>query len=82
MGRLVLQGKMTTEEALKRLGVRRQAEVQKRISDRIDPELAPATIEKKTVDGKAGDVPLIDSGQLRTGITHQVKIEGRLGDPE
>jgi hypothetical protein len=74
MAKLVVEGKMTLETALQRIGLRRQAEVQKRIRDRIPPPLKDATIEKKTVNGKRGDVPLTGTGQLRSGISHEVKV--------
>lgn len=70
MGKLVIAGKMTTEMALKRLGVLRQAEVQKRISDGLAPELAQSTIDRK-----GSSTPLINTGQLRTGISHKVETK-------
>lgn len=37
---------------------------------------APATIRKKTVAGKRGDVPLLDTGQLRASVSWVVRIGG------
>lgn len=48
-------------------GIWAQGMIQKRISDRIPPPNAPYTIEKK-----GSDVPLIDTGQLRSAISWKV----------
>jgi len=42
-------------------------EIQQRIADRIDPPLSEATIA-----AKGSDVPLINTGQLRSSITYVV----------
>lgn len=75
IAKAVIEGKMDAERALKRLGTLRQAEVQKRISDGISPPLEESTIKRKTVNGKKGHVPLIDTGQLRSSITHKVTVK-------
>lgn len=49
------------------LGLELVGSIQQRISNRIPPPNAQATI-----DAKGSDVPLIDSGQARTSITHKV----------
>ena len=53
--------------ALKQLGVWLQAQIQKRIADGIDPPNAPSTIAQK-----GSSKPLIDTGQLRSSISHEV----------
>lgn len=68
VGKLVVEGKLDAETALKRLGLRRQAEVQKRISEGIDPPLSEETIARK-----GSSKPLINTGQLRSAITNEVK---------
>lgn len=65
---------------LERFGLLAVGEIQSRIADGIAPQLAASTVERK-----GSSVPLIDSGQLRSSITHRVesraaKSEG--GDEE
>ncbi len=64
---LVVKGKKTTEEALETLGLKVVGGMQKRISKGIPPPNAPATIRRK-----GSSKPLIDTGQLRSSITHRV----------
>jgi hypothetical protein len=59
---------------LNKLGLFMVGEIQKRISARIAPVLADETIRRKTINGKAGDVPLINTGQLRASITHLAEL--------
>jgi len=82
MAKAVVQGKVASwQQGLARLGNLYVAEIQKRISDHIQPELAESTIRQKTVGGKKGDVPLIDTGQLRTGIRFHINgAEGGGGE--
>ncbi len=63
----VLAGKYTKEQALEMLAQRFVGEIQKRIAAGIPPENAPATIA-----AKGSSTPLIDKGQLRSGITYKV----------
>lgn len=65
----VAAGKMTTEQALHVIGEWFQGAVQKKIVDLRDPPNAPATIE-----AKGSSNPLIDTGQLRQSITHEVRL--------
>ena len=68
MAYAVVQGKVASWEiGLERLGLRYQAEVQKRISDGISPALAESTIQRK-----GSSIPLIDTGVLRSSITYKV----------
>lgn len=62
---LVVQGKTTTEQALDVFGVWAVGQIQARIARGITPALAPETAQRK-----GSSVPLIDSGQLRSAITH------------
>ena len=71
--RTVLLGQLTTHKALEVLGLFIQGQIRQRISRGIAPPLKPATIKRKTVNGKAGTTPLIDTGQLRASIDFQVK---------
>lgn len=70
IARAVVAGKLDVEQGLKRLGVLRQAEVQKRISEGIEPPLAQATIDRK-----GSSTPLINTGQLRGAISHKVTVK-------
>jgi hypothetical protein len=53
---------------LERFGLWAQGEIQKRMSKGIPPALSPVTIARK-----GADIPLIDTGQLRSSITYEVK---------
>lgn len=71
MAQAVVTGKVeSVEQGLARLGTLYQAEVQKRISDGIEPPLAESTIRRK-----GSSKPLIDTGQLRSSITHVAKAK-------
>ena len=68
--RQVMQGKMTKEVALDRLGLKMVGEIQRAITVGYFgayPENAPATIRKK-----GSETPLVDTGQLRSAIRHRV----------
>jgi hypothetical protein len=68
IGRAVLEGKLESmSQGLDRLGALFVGEIQKRIADGIEPELAESTIKRK-----GSSVPLIDTGQLRSAITWKV----------
>jgi hypothetical protein len=68
IGEAVVAGKLPSiEVGLERFGLLCVADVQERIAAGIPPENAPSTIEKK-----GSSAPLIDTGQLRSSITHQV----------
>ena len=60
----VLQGHLTEKQGMELLGVKFQADIQKRISRGIPPPNSEVTIALK---GSA--IPLIDKGQLLQGIT-------------
>ena len=47
--------------------------IKARIRSSIPPPLTPSTIKQKTVGGKKGTVPLIDTGQLIGSLTHAVR---------
>lgn len=76
----IVRGKMTTERFLKGLGIyiadKIIVERIKRSKEWAVPN-APATIEKKTVAGKVGDQPLIDTTtNILQRITYRV-VKGR-----
>jgi hypothetical protein len=69
MAKAVVQGKVeSVEQGFERLGNLYVGEIQKRMADGIDPALEDATIKRK-----GSSVPLINSGQLRSAITYEVK---------
>lgn len=63
----VIKG-MPMDVALETFGLVIVGEMQERISNRIPPPLSQARIKVK-----GSDVPLIDTGQLRSSITHRVE---------
>jgi hypothetical protein len=64
---LVVAGKLTSEQALARVGAWCVGQIQQRIADGIDPANAPATIA-----AKGSSTPLIDTGTLRSSISYRV----------
>lgn len=74
MMQAVVAGKYTKEQALELLGQRFVAEIQKRIARGIDPPNAESTIKMK-----GSSTPLINTGQLRSGITYKTNT-GEDGD--
>jgi len=65
------KGEMTTQRALKILGLKIQALMQKKLTDIKDPPNAPSTIKRKKSSN-----PLIDTGRLRQSITFVVENAG------
>lgn len=62
------KGKFTATTALSQFGLLAVGEIQKRISEGIPPDLS-----QETIDRKGSSVPLIDTGLLRSSITHKVE---------
>lgn len=71
--KLAYEGKIDMEKGLNLTGARIAADVDKAIRAGIAPPLADSTIIKKTVAGKRGTTPLIDTGQLVGSITWIVR---------
>jgi hypothetical protein len=64
----IILGKLTNEQAATLIGLKHAAGIQKYLSDgRVTPPLSAFTIAKK-----GSSTPLIDTGQLRSAITHAV----------
>ena len=61
-------GRATYEQALGRIGAFVQGLIQVRIAGGIPPGLADSTIARK-----GSSTPLIDTGQLRSSITYEVR---------
>lgn len=64
----VLTGRQTRRGALNLLGLVMVGDVKRRISAGIAPPLKPETIRRK-----GSSTPLIDTGQLRNSIMHEVR---------
>lgn len=60
-------GTRTKAQALARLGLWIQGAIQERIANGIEPPNADSTIQRK-----GSSKPLIDTGQLRSSISHRV----------
>lgn len=73
---LILRKQMTIERALGQLGGIAAGELKKAIATSKSWAVpnAPSTIAKKTVDGKVGDQPLKDTGNMEQGVTWEVRL--------
>lgn len=71
----VVKGKFDLRTGLERYGLRCVGSVQRRISGNIPPPLAQVTIDRK-----GSSVALIDTGQLRSSIRHQVRHKSEVPD--
>jgi len=71
VGEQVAAGKMTPEEALNLVGLKMVGEIQQRISAGIEPPNEDSTIRRK-----GSSTPLIDTGQFRGSISHEVVPAG------
>lgn len=76
LARLVLLGQLSEADALNMIGLKVQGDVVRTINAGIPPPLAQSTIRSKTVNGKAGTTPLINTGQLKSAITYEVRRAG------
>lgn len=70
--RKVLAGEMTVEQAVEKLGLMAASDVQKGIGEGSLGLLANDEVTKQR---KGSDTPLIDTGQLRQSISHEVRDE-------
>jgi hypothetical protein len=75
----IIDDKVSEERGLGLAGTQVVAWIKARILAHIPPPLTEETIELKTVGGKKGTTPLIDTGQLIGAITHAVR-SGREGE--
>lgn len=67
-GARILRGEMTLETAMRQLGIMAQGDIQQEITDLRTPPNAPSTIAQK-----GSSNPLIDTGEMRSKVTWQVK---------
>lgn len=63
-----IKGKITEDQALNRFGLWAQGQIQLRIANGIPPPNAQSTIDRK-----GSDKPLIDTGQLRSSISYEIR---------
>lgn len=68
----VVEGKRQPQQALELFAQWALGEMQKRMAEGIPPALQPETLRKKTREGKTGEKPLIDTGQLRSSLSYEI----------
>jgi hypothetical protein len=71
----VMQGELTTDQALGLMGEMIQKDIKDRILSNVQPANKPATVARKTRDGKSGNKTLIDTTQM-LGSVHWSKHDG------
>lgn len=69
LGKKIVKGTLSSKQALDILGVWLTGKIQSRIAKGIPPALAQATIDRK-----GSSKPLINTGQLRSSITHETDV--------
>lgn len=89
------EGKMTTREALDRIGVIHVGQIRQTISSNVPPPNDPDTIMRKLrksgfkvvpgateggKDASSAVTTLIDTGQMRQNVNHEVKMNGAGND--
>lgn len=62
-----ISGTIPIDQGLDRLGLKMVAEIQNRIVAHIAPPLKP-----ETIDRKGSSTPLVDTGQLKSSIRHEI----------
>lgn len=67
IAKLMRGGKRTADQVLEIVGLRAVGQIQARIAAGVPPPNAPSTIARK-----GSSTPLIDTGQLRSSISHRV----------
>jgi HK97 gp10 family phage protein len=72
----VLTGKQSIKGGLQRIGAFFEGKVKKIFRDGSFEPNKPETIKKKTRAGKKGTTPLVNTGQLRGSISHEVVMKG------
>lgn len=69
----VLAGNLAMDKYLGKLGALAQSDSVESFTNNDWEQVSDARLAQKTVGGKTGDKPLIDTGQLRQSITHEVR---------
>lgn len=70
---LIFEGKSDAVRSLKKLGVFCQTEIKREFTIGKFQPLKASTIRAKTVGGKKGTTPLIDTGRLRNSINYEIE---------
>lgn len=63
----------TVERDFERAGTVAASAVKRKITEGPHALLAPKTLAKRRAKGRTGEMPLIDTGQLRRAVTHVVR---------
>ena len=72
----VVAGNLSARDGLNALGATHEGDIKREIkSGGFEPN-APLTVALKTVRGKRGTTPLIDTGQMRQSVAHKVRMRG------
>lgn len=67
-GAKILRGEATLDQTMSKLGILAQGDIQQEITNLRTPPNAPSTIK-----AKGSSNPLIDTGEMRSKVTWQVK---------
>ena len=67
-GAKILRGEATLDQTMRKLGILAQGDIQQEITNLRTPPNAPSTIA-----AKGSDNPLIDTGEMRSKVTWEVK---------
>ncbi|MCX5516230.1 hypothetical protein C3941_19770 [Kaistia algarum] len=69
-----LQGdKEAVDQTMMAVGLIAQSSIKSKINEGIPPPLAPNTLADRRRRGRTGEIPLIDTGQLRNSINFVVR---------
>lgn len=64
----IVHGRSDMRSSLTRIGIAAQGHIQKEIASSVPPPNAPSTIERK-----GSSTTLIDTGEMRQSVTHEVE---------
>lgn len=67
----IIEGKDTGLSAIAKIGIIARDDIKKTITEGVPPPNALSTIRQKTVGGKVGNHPLIDTGLMRNAVTYK-----------
>lgn len=65
--------KDAVDQTMTAVGLTAQSAIRNKISEGIPPPLAPRTLAQRRRRGRSGEIPLIDTGQLRNAINFVVR---------
>ena len=67
----IIDGKDTALSAIAKIGIIARDDIKKTITEGVPPPNALSTIRQKSVGGKKGNHPLIDTGIMRNAVTYK-----------